>query len=53
MRERATAAGGTIDIGPRPEGGFRVAAQLPLDEQPAVKATGAPPATTPTEKAAR
>ena len=53
MRERATAAGGTIDIGPLPEGGFRVAAQLPLDDQPAAKATGSPPGTTPTEKAAR
>jgi signal transduction histidine kinase len=52
MRERATAAGGTIDIGPLPAGGFRVAAHLPLDDQPA-KATGAPPATTSTEKAAR
>jgi len=31
MRERATAAGGTIEIGPRPAGGFRVAARLPLD----------------------
>jgi len=31
MRERAAAAGGTIEIGPLPEGGFRVAATLPLD----------------------
>lgn len=30
MRERATAAGATIDIGPFPGGGFRVAAILPL-----------------------
>jgi signal transduction histidine kinase len=30
MRERATAAGGTIDTGPLPVGGFRVAARLPL-----------------------
>ncbi len=37
MRERATAAGGTIDIGPLPGGGFRVAARLPL---------GLPPLTT-------
>jgi len=29
MRERAAAAGGTIQIGPGPAGGFRVAAQLP------------------------
>jgi len=32
MRERAAAAGGTIEIGPRPSGGFRVAARFPLDE---------------------
>lgn len=30
MRERATAAGGTIEIGRLPEGGFRVAAALPF-----------------------
>ena len=52
MRERATAAGGTIDVGPRPAGGFRVAASLPLDGRPATSAAGTPPATT-TEKAAR
>jgi signal transduction histidine kinase len=52
MRERATAAGGTIDVGPRPAGGFRVAASLPLDGRPATSAAGNPPATT-TEKAAR
>jgi signal transduction histidine kinase len=49
MRERAAAAGGTIDVGPLPAGGFRVTATLPLNTQPAVKATG----TTPTQKAAR
>jgi signal transduction histidine kinase len=38
MRERATAAGGTIEIGPLPGGGFRVAARLPLDRR-----TGAAP----------
>lgn len=31
MRERAAAAGGTIEIGRAPAGGFRVAALLPLD----------------------
>ncbi len=30
MRERAAAAGGTIEIGPAPPGGFRVAARLPV-----------------------
>lgn len=32
MRERATAAGGTVDIGPLADGGFRVAANLPLGD---------------------
>ena len=30
MRERARALGGSLEAGPRPEGGFRVAATLPL-----------------------
>ncbi|MGW6457232.1 sensor histidine kinase [Streptomyces sp. NPDC055078] len=30
MRERAAALGGTIDAGPRPDGGFRVRADLPV-----------------------
>ena len=30
MRERATTIGGTVTAGPRPEGGFRVHAKLPL-----------------------
>ena len=48
MRERATAAGGTMDIGPLPGGGFRVAARLPLALPPlttqaaATTATSAP-----------
>lgn len=39
MRERAHASGGTIELEPRPQGGFRVRATLPLiparEEQPA------------------
>jgi signal transduction histidine kinase len=51
MRERAAAAGGTIEMGPLPlpASGFRVAAALPLDPRPAALAAG----TTPTQKAAR
>jgi signal transduction histidine kinase len=30
MRERALASGGTIELGPRPQGGFRVRASVPL-----------------------
>jgi signal transduction histidine kinase len=30
MRERALASGGTIELDPRPQGGFRVRASVPL-----------------------
>lgn len=36
MRERAAALGGTIDAGPRPGGGFRVEAFIPLSMRPTV-----------------
>lgn len=32
MRERVRLTGGTLDTGPLPDGGFRVAARLPLDD---------------------
>jgi signal transduction histidine kinase len=31
MRQRATALGGGLEAGPRPEGGFRVSARLPVE----------------------
>ncbi|KQX94619.1 MULTISPECIES: sensor histidine kinase [Streptomyces] len=34
MRERARSAGGTVDAGPRPEGGFEVRCTLPLSPPP-------------------
>jgi signal transduction histidine kinase len=34
MRERVQLYGGRIDVGPRPEGGFAVRAQLPLGARP-------------------
>ncbi|MFF1838939.1 sensor histidine kinase [Streptomyces sp. NPDC058231] len=37
MRERAAALGGSIEAGPRPDGGFRVVAGLPLHSAPTVE----------------
>ena len=34
MRERAQAAGGTLEAGPRPDGGWRVRATIPVAAQP-------------------
>ncbi|HUN36759.1 MAG TPA: sensor histidine kinase [Trebonia sp.] len=45
MRERATVAGGTIQIGPLPAGGFRVAAWFP--SPPVATPPPSPPATQP------
>ena len=33
MRERAALLGGSLEAGPRPEGGFRVTASLPIGDQ--------------------
>ncbi|MDQ3946613.1 MAG: sensor histidine kinase, partial [Actinomycetota bacterium] len=33
MKERAAALGGRLDAGPRPEGGFRVRATLPVEDR--------------------
>lgn len=35
MRERAVLLGGSLDAGPRPGGGFRVVARLPIGQEPA------------------
>ena len=35
MRERVSLYGGELDVGPRPEGGFKVRARLPIGRQPA------------------
>ncbi|MEV4776326.1 sensor histidine kinase [Microbacterium sp. LTA6] len=39
MRERAIASGGTIDLAPRPLGGFRVRATVPLPARPTTTTT--------------
>ena len=42
MRERASMVGGTLSAGPRPGGGFRVRAELPLPPAPAEPVPVAP-----------
>lgn len=36
MKERANALGGVVEAGPRPDGGFRVFARLPLNGRPLI-----------------
>ena len=40
MQERAIALGGVVEAGPRPDGGFRVLAQLPLDGRSSTSSGG-------------
>ncbi|MFD9500565.1 sensor histidine kinase [Streptomyces sp. NPDC060035] len=42
MRERVRLTGGTLDTGPLPDGGFRVAARLPLSAGPVPSISPAP-----------
>jgi signal transduction histidine kinase len=46
MRERVSLYGGTLRIGPRPGGGFRVYARIPIDALGSPDATAASPAAT-------
>ncbi|WP_406449760.1 sensor histidine kinase [Streptomyces sp. NBC_00876] len=43
MRERVRLTGGTLDTGPLPDGGFRVAARLPLPPASAPSVSSVPP----------
>ncbi|UQA33762.1 sensor histidine kinase [Streptomyces sp. HNA39] len=47
MRERVRLTGGTLDVGTLPDGGFRVAARIPLP--PAAPPPASPPAPSPSE----
>ncbi|RII17313.1 Sensor histidine kinase DesK [Streptomyces sp. YIM 130001] len=42
MRERVRLTGGSLDVGPLPDGGFRVAARLPLGRNDAPNPEGTP-----------
>ncbi|MFJ6697593.1 sensor histidine kinase [Streptomyces sp. NPDC091272] len=50
MRERVRLTGGTLDTGPLPDGGFRVAARLPLTPDPDTAPDTAVPARNPAAK---
>ncbi|MFD5318465.1 sensor histidine kinase [Streptomyces sp. NPDC127098] len=43
MRERAELLGGRLTAGPRPDGGFRVAARIPLERRSVIDAPGTLP----------
>jgi signal transduction histidine kinase len=45
MRERAAAVGGTLTVGPTPDGGWSVRVRLPIGE-PAAATSGEPAAAT-------
>jgi signal transduction histidine kinase len=53
MRERAASAGGTIEIGPGPAGGFRVAAWFPLAGDAAAAAAPTTPTVLTSQEARR
>jgi signal transduction histidine kinase len=46
MRERVSALGGDLSAGPRPGGGFRVTARIPITAPPSSEAAAPQPAST-------